>query len=117
MTLAAVVGMIRLQPAFTRAHAIELVALATLYTGEVLFSLLRYGRLSSFHTYADRVSAYAQGIFFVGLFVWGYSPWVFYPAWALGCAAYLEEIALVAVLPGWTHDVRGLYWVRRAERA
>jgi hypothetical protein len=30
--------------------------------------------------------------------------------------AYLENFVLLAVLPEWTHDVRGLYWVLRARR-
>jgi phosphatidylglycerophosphate synthase len=116
MTLVAVVGMIVLQPAFTSAHGLELCVLGGLYITEVVAAFARYGRLSSFHTYATRVSAYAQGIFFVGLFFWGETTWLFYLAWTLACAAYLEELALVACCPSWTHDVRGLYWVIKAKR-
>ena len=116
LTVMAAIGMFTLQPAFVSAHAAQLLLLLGLYVGEVLISLARYRRLSSFHTYADRVCAYAQGIFFVGLFFWGYTPWLFYTAWIAGCLAYIEEWALLALLPEWTHDVRGIYWVLKARR-
>jgi phosphatidylglycerophosphate synthase len=116
MAVIAAIGMVTLQPAFVSAHLIELVILASLYVGEVAASLLRYRKLSSFHTYASRIWAYSQGAFFIWLFFRGYTPWLFYTAWIAGCVAHLEEFALLAVLPEWTHDVRGLYWVLKARR-
>lgn len=117
MTGMAAVGMVTLQPAFVAAHLVQLVVLAALYAGEVAIALVRYRRLSSFHTYAVRVGAYLQGVFFVWLFFWGEAPWLFYAAWIVGCVAYAEEWVLVALLPDWTHDVRGLYWVLKRTRA
>lgn len=117
LMVVAVIGMIVLQPAFAAAHAIALIFFAVLYVMEVMLSFARYGRLSSFHTYLTRVSAYAQGIFFVSLFFWGDVPWLFDTAWTLGCAGLLEELALLAVVPTWTPDVRGLYWVLKARGA
>ena len=90
--------------------------LAALFVGEVLVSLARYHRLSSFHTYLVRASAYGQGIFVVGLFFWGYWSWLFYVMWIVSCLGQAEEFVLLALLPEWTHDVRGLYWVLRARR-
>jgi phosphatidylglycerophosphate synthase len=107
----AAIGMITLQPAFVAGHAALLIILAALYVGEVVVSVWRYGRLSSFHTYTTRIWAYAQGTFFVWLFFWGYNAWLFYTAWILGVASHVEEFFLLAALPQWTHDVRGLYWV------
>jgi phosphatidylglycerophosphate synthase len=116
LTLTAVYGMVVLQPAFVAGHLVALGIVASLYAGQVVLALLRYRRLSSFHTYATRASAYAQGVFFVGLFFYGYMPWLFYTAWVVSCVAYLEEWMIVAVLPRWTHDVRGLYWVLKARK-
>jgi CDP-diacylglycerol--glycerol-3-phosphate 3-phosphatidyltransferase len=116
VTVVAVTGMIMLQWQFVVAHAWQLALFVGLLFGEVIVSLVRYHRLSSFHTYLVRISAYAQGIFFVGLFFWGYVVWLFYLTWIVSCLAELEEWILLALLPTWTHDVRGLYWVLKARR-
>lgn len=78
---------------------------------ESLVSLLRYGRLSSFHTYASKVAANVLGLFVIVLFVLGFQPWLFYAAMCSAILASVEELALIAVLPKWRADVRGLWWV------
>jgi len=82
-----------------------------LWASEYLLALLRYGRVSSFHTYAAKIAGYALGIFIGVLFVFGYFPWLLYLAAGLSVAGNLEEFALLAVLPEWRADVRGLWWV------
>jgi CDP-diacylglycerol--glycerol-3-phosphate 3-phosphatidyltransferase len=116
VTLIAATGIVTMQWPFVVAHAWQLELLAGLFAGEVIISLLRYHRLSSFHTYLVRASAYAQGVFFLGLFFWGYQPALFYVMWIVSCLGQVEEWILLALLPGWTHDVRGLYWVLKARR-
>ena len=111
VTIIAAVGTLTMQWPFIVAHAWQLELLAVLFAGEVLMSLVRYHRLSSFHTYLVRISAYAQGAFLLSLFFWGYSAPLFYFMWIVSCAGQLEEWVLLALLPRWTSDVRGLYWV------
>ena len=114
VTIIGAVGTITMQWPFVVAHAWQLELLAALFAGEVLISFARYGRLSSFHTYLVRVSAYAQGAFVLSLFFWGYSAALFYFMWIVSCISQLEEWAILAVQPTWTSDVRGLYWVLKA---
>ena len=116
VTIIAAVGTIRMQWPFIVAHAWQLELLAGLFVGEVLISLTRYRRLSSFHTYLVRISAYAQGAFLLSLLFWGYSAPLFYFMWVVSCLGQLEEWVILALLPEWTSDVQGLYWVlkRRA---
>jgi CDP-diacylglycerol--glycerol-3-phosphate 3-phosphatidyltransferase len=116
VTVISAVGIVTMQWPFVVAHAWQLELLAALFAGEVLISFLRYHRLSSFHTYLVRVSAYAQGAFVLGLFFWGYQTWLFYGMWLVSCLGQAEEWILLALLPEWTHDVRGLYWVLKARR-
>ncbi len=116
VTVIAAVGAITMQWPFVAAHAWQLWLLAGLFVGEVLISFARYRRPSSFHTYLVRAGAYAQGAFLLGLFFWGYSAWVFYAMWIIACAGQLEEWVLLAILPEWRSDVRGLYWVLKARR-
>jgi phosphatidylglycerophosphate synthase len=116
VTIIAGIGTITMQWPFVAAHAWQLGLMVALYAGEVITSLMRYGRLSSFHTYLVRASAYAQGAFLLTLFFRGYSAPLFYFMWIVYCVAELEEFAILALLPEWRSDVRGLYWVMKATR-
>jgi CDP-diacylglycerol--glycerol-3-phosphate 3-phosphatidyltransferase len=84
-----------------------------LWVLEDLVALLRYRRLSSFHTYLSKIAANALGIFIGVLFVIGYYPWLFHLAIGLTILSSVEELALVGVLREWRTDVRGLAWVLR----
>ncbi len=117
VTIIAAVGTITMQWPFIVEHAWQIELLAGLFAGEVLISLVRYHRLSSFHTYLVRVSAYAQGAFLLSLFFWGYSAPLFYFMWVVSCLGQLEEWIILALLPEWTSDVRGLYWVLKGRAA
>lgn len=80
-------------------------------------ALLRYGRLSSFHTLLSKVAGYLLGIFVGVLFAFGFQPWLLYLAVGVSVAGNLEEFALLALLPEWRPNVRGLWWVLRERRA
>lgn len=116
VTIFSAVGIVTMQWRFVVDHAWQLELLLGLFLGEVAISLWRYRRLSSFHTYLVRITAYLQGAFFLALFFWGYSAWLFYVMWIVACVGQAEEWILLALLPEWTHDVRGLYWVLKARR-
>jgi CDP-diacylglycerol--glycerol-3-phosphate 3-phosphatidyltransferase len=83
---------------------------------EYLLALVRYGRLSSFHTYLSKLSANVLGLFIGTLFLFGFEPWLFHTAVGATILASAEELALLALLPGWQADVRGLWWVLRNSR-
>jgi len=102
---------------FVSEHYPPLLFVIVLYVLTVGIAFLRYGRLASFHTIGCRIAAYAQGIFVVLLLFRGYEPTLFYLMIGITTAAYLEELALLWLLPTWTTDVGGLYWVLRNERA
>lgn len=116
VTVIAAIGTITMQWPFVVAHVRQLELLAALFVGEVLISLTRYRRFSSFHTYLVRAGAYAQGAFLLSLFFWGYSATLFYVMWIVACLGQVEEWVLLAILPEWRSDVRGLYWVLKARR-
>lgn len=113
VTIIALMGLFAFQKEFLAAHFGPLAVVAPLYAVEMLAALVRYGRLSSFHTVLVRVAAYLSGIFIISLFLWGYWAGIFYAMVATSVAAYSEELVLLYVLPKWTADVRGLYWVLR----
>jgi phosphatidylglycerophosphate synthase len=103
-------------PAVARDYRGAFALVLVLWIGEYVAALLRYGRLSSFHTYLARVAAYALGIFVGGLFVFGFVAWLMALAVVLAVAASLEEFALLWLLPKWHANVKGLWWVMRGPR-
>ena len=107
------VGLFAFEGAFLSRHYAPILCVIALYVVEVIAALVRYGRISSFHTVLTRVSAYTLGIFVMSLFLWGYSASLFWAAIALSVLAYTEELAIVWMLPEWRADVRGLFWIRR----
>ncbi|MBS0394262.1 MAG: CDP-alcohol phosphatidyltransferase family protein [Proteobacteria bacterium] len=112
----AVAGVLAFHPELPREHALAALLLVGSWAAELAAALLRYGRPSSFHTYASKAAGLLLGVMVGALFVFGLPPALFYAAVALSVAAELEELALVWLLPQWRSDVRGLYWVLR-ERA
>lgn len=116
-TAAAVAGLFAFESRFIREHWLALAALAALYLEIDAGALWRYGKLTSFHTYAARAAAYAQGIFVMTLFFCGYRAWLMHLMVAISLAAYCEEIAIILRMRQWRADVRGLYWLIREARA
>ena len=117
VTCIGIVGLFVFQGDVMRAHWVPLSCVIGLYFLEMVLALWRYGRISSFHTVLVRVAAYAQGIFIMSLFFWGYSSWVLAIMTVITMLAYAEEIVLLVLLPQWTSDVRGVYSVLAARRA
>jgi phosphatidylserine synthase len=105
----AAAGMVVFERAFVSEHRNALLLVVGLFVVEVVASLVRYGRPSSFHTLLAHISAYLNGAFLISLFFWGYHAWLFYPALLTCLVELVEELALVCLLPKWRTDVGGIY--------
>jgi CDP-diacylglycerol--glycerol-3-phosphate 3-phosphatidyltransferase len=114
--IAAVVGIVCLHPELLQHHRLAGGALLAGWLAEPLVALARYGRISSFHTYASKVAGYLLGFMVAVLFLWGLPDALFYAAVGAGILASAEEFLLLALLPIWRTDVRGIYWVLREAR-
>jgi phosphatidylglycerophosphate synthase len=114
--LVAIFGVWALHPDVLREHAVAGLLVAGSWIVEMAVALARYGKLSSFHTYASKAAGYLLGILIGVLFVWGLPPPLLYAAVCVSVAANLEELGLIWLLPSWRTDVRGLYWVLRERR-
>jgi CDP-diacylglycerol--glycerol-3-phosphate 3-phosphatidyltransferase len=80
-------------------------------------ALVRYGRLSGFHTYIAKCAALFQGLFFILFFFLPRWPLLlFYLACFVTLLELMEEILLIILLPEWQTDVKGLYWVLRKRK-
>jgi CDP-diacylglycerol--glycerol-3-phosphate 3-phosphatidyltransferase len=103
-------------PEVVKNHAWLIGTAVGLWLLEDALALARYGRLSSFHTVLSKIVANLLGLFIGWLFMFGFEPWMLYLAVGTSIVASLEEIALVARLPQWRADVRGLWWVWKEGR-
>ena len=104
-------GVYVFQRTFVTEHITGVLVVAGFYSAEIVASLIRYGRLSSFHTLLDRVAAYACGIFTMSLFLWGYHGWLYQLTVLVYVVSLIEELALIFVLPEWKTDVGNIFRV------
>ncbi|MBM9575845.1 CDP-alcohol phosphatidyltransferase family protein [Leptospira sp. 201903070] len=104
-------GILIFEPSFVSNYFPWITTVLGLYFAEMIYSLIKFSSISSFHTYASRVAAYALGILFMTLFWFGvWSPFL-YLSFFLCCFAYMEEIAILFYLKELKPNVRGMYWI------
>lgn len=110
--VAAIVGVFVLKPAFVREQIVLIVIMLVLYLIQLISALIRYKKISSFHTYSAKVAAILQGVFLILIFLWPGLPAIFFYLAAISTLIDLaEEIVLVYLLPDWQTDVKGIYWL------
>jgi CDP-diacylglycerol--glycerol-3-phosphate 3-phosphatidyltransferase len=111
LLVAAMVGVWTFHREVITGNALLCGTMIGLWLLENVAALLRYGRLSSFHTYLSKTAGYLLSVYVGVLFVFGDYPWLLKLAAGLSIVGSLEEFALLAVLPKWRTDVQGLSWV------
>jgi CDP-diacylglycerol--glycerol-3-phosphate 3-phosphatidyltransferase len=112
--LIAIIGIFVFRPGFVQHELIWIISLLSLYALQTIMSFIRYGRISSFHTYLAKLAAILQGTFLILLFFLDDWPLtLFHVAAIVTILDLFEEIILVIILPKWESDVKGLYWRKR----
>ncbi|MBA4055507.1 MAG: CDP-alcohol phosphatidyltransferase family protein [Marivirga sp.] len=97
---------------FIQGHWIPIVVLLSLFAIQNAVALIKYHKVTSFHTYLAKTAAVLQGCFFILFFFEaGMIEWLFYAAVAVTGMELIEEIFLVFALPEWKANVKGLFWV------
>jgi CDP-diacylglycerol--glycerol-3-phosphate 3-phosphatidyltransferase len=110
--VAAIIGLLVFKPGFIRCELVLLGVLLGLFILQTGLALIRYGKMTSFHTYMAKTAAIMQGIFLLLMFFLPEPPYlVFYAAALMTILDLTEEIILVLILPRWQTDVKGLCWV------
>lgn len=80
-----------------------------------LFSFVKFRRLPSLHMYSTKLGGYFQGIYFFGLFSYGYYAPIFFFAMIWGWLSSIEEIIILVYLKELQSNVKGLYWVLKSK--
>lgn len=110
--LMAIIAQFVFKPGFVREESLWFIVLITLYLLQTLMAVIRYGKISAFHTYSAKIAAVLQGIFLVLLFFLPHPPTLlFYFAAIFTALEIVEEMILVVLLPQWRTNVKGLYWI------
>ena len=96
-----------LHPGVYREHGWVIISVVALLLVGHIASLIRYGRLASFHTQLIRAGIFAFSLFAMVLFLIGYYPWLLFLAAFICALGALEHFAMLALLPKWTPNVHG----------
>ena len=115
VTLAALFGIWTFHPEVYLDHWPALALFMATGVLEYVLAMLRYGRLSSFHTWSSKAAGTLLVVFVYFLFLDGFNPGLFYLAIGTAVLSSLEEYALIALVPEWRSNVRGI-WVVLGER-
>ena len=96
-----------LHPYVYREHGWPIIAVVVIWVIAHAASLLRYGRLASFHTHLIRAGIFAFSLFAVVLFLIGFVPWMLYLAAAICALGAVEHFVMLALVPRWTPNLHG----------
>ena len=85
-----------------------------MYVLQNYLAFKKFGKPSSFHTYAAKIAAVSQGVFLIFFFILP-DPvdLLFYVTAWLTLLDLAEEIALIKLVPEWRTDLKGIYWVMK----
>lgn len=110
--IVSVAGIIVFKPDFLKKEYIPILVVISMYLIQTILALVKYGKLSGFHTYAAKAASVLFVLFILSLFFFREQPSFLFPLTVLvACLELVEEIILVILLPQWKADVKGLYWV------
>lgn len=112
--LAAAIGLFVTQQEFVADHKEVFIVLFALFLVQVAGAIYRYGKISTFHTWAAKTAAVVSAVFLLSVFfLQAVSMPLFIAAAVMTGIDLLEEIILVAMLRDYRSNVKGLYWVIR----
>ena len=97
---------------FVKEQKFIFLFLLLLFLVQAIYAVIRYRKMTNFHTYLAKTAALLQGIFLLITF-FSDEPNVilFYAAAMITILELIEEIILVKLLPAWETNVKGIYWV------
>jgi len=107
------IGLVIFNPDLFQKYVLVLIVVVSLHIIQLVLSLLKYGRPSSFHTRTAKLGALAVGMFILVTLHFYFIPWLFYVTVVILILDAIEESVLVFLIPEWKTDVKGIYWYLR----
>jgi len=97
---------------FLKEQFVVFLSLFCLYLVHITLALLRYRKITSFHTLSAKLAFLLQGVFLLLVFFLEEPPMpLFYIAVVVTAYQLIEEIIMISLLPIWKVDVKGIWWV------
>lgn len=116
--IAAIIGMIKWNYPFIDNYKIWAAFLLLLLIIQVTLALIRYGKMTAFHTYISKTAAISQAAFLSSSFLIEHpSPILFYITAVITAIGLLEEIAMTILLEEYRVDIKGLYWLSKNKKS
>jgi len=110
--LAAITGLAVVKTEFLKTEWLIFAIPLSLFFIQLAVALIKYRKMSSFHTYLAKTAAVLQGFFLCSMFLFEQPVyWLFYTTALITTLELIEEIMIVFVLREWKTNVRGVYWV------
>lgn len=115
--LVAMTALFYMKWAFIKQQRVLFIIMFSLFLVQTSYALIRYRKITSFHTYLAKTAALVQGVFLL-LFFFTDEPnlFLFYAAAIITILELAEETILVRLLPAWEANVKGIYWVLKRKR-
>lgn len=100
--IAGTIGMIAFKAAFLKQEIFLIILLWSLFALQTVLAFIKFGKMTSFHTYAAKAAAVLQGIFLILLFFLPNPVYeLFYAAAFVTTFELTEEIIITLWLPKW----------------
>ena len=107
--LVAMTGLFVMKPEFIKQEKVAFIILLALFLVQTIYAFIRYGKMTSFHTWLAKAAAIFQGVFLLLVLFTGEPNMIlFYTAVLVTMLELIEEIILVYLLPVWETDVKGI---------
>jgi phosphatidylglycerophosphate synthase len=114
--LAAVIGLFVTKFEFIENELTLFLILFGLFLIQLTSSLMRYKKISSFHTYFAKIAAVITAIFLLSVFFLDKIIYpLFYASFIITAIELIEETIIVFLLPKWKANVKGLYWILKGK--
>ena len=115
--LVGLIALFVLKLEFIKQHIIIFILLLVLFLVQTTYALIRYRKMTNFHTYLAKTAALLQGVFLILVFFTEEPSLVlFYAATIITMLELTEEIILVNLLPQWQANVKGIYWALKNKK-
>lgn len=108
---AAAIGFIVFENHFFKEHIFPISTAMGLYFFQLILCLIKYKKISSFHTYSAKIAFIFTGSFFIITFFMGIIEGLFWVAIILAILECLEETLIVFLLPKPKQDVKSVFHV------
>lgn len=116
--LAGVVGMFVVQFDFIKEELTLIMIPLVLFLVQFSTSLIRYKKITSFHTYLAKIAAVVTGIFLLSVFFLEEIIYpLFYASLIVTSIELVEETIIVFLLPRWKANVKGIYWALKMSKS